>query len=232
MTWRPSNLGLGLLLLALSGQSASDSDQCLRCHFDPRLISRNDIGEAFVHLRDREDESAEGLWCRDCHTSIQLNEHGAVVGTNPSQTEIRCEDCHGNLAQLPWELPLEVTGLTGAAQRPGKPRGLLNGDGSPVETQHPGHRGYLLTSRGNPFGNVFREGERVYLESVSGRRHEVTLLADLAEHRSWRSERSKEVKSAPHLHKEMSCMDCHADWLPPCLGCHGQTDSQSESPDW
>ena len=40
--------------------------------------------------------------------------------------------------------------------------------------------GYLLTARGNPFGNVVRSGDSVVLHSASGLDFEVPVLKQLA----------------------------------------------------
>ncbi len=46
------------------------------------------------------------MLCQDCHTSIDMHGDGNLPGTTLAQVEIECEDCHGTVAQLPWDLPL------------------------------------------------------------------------------------------------------------------------------
>lgn len=193
------------------GRSGIPPETCFRCHFDPRLAGTNGIGDAYVHYGARHGGTGNGLLCQDCHTTADMH---AAAGT-----EVRCEDCHGTPGRFPWELPLGFDGPNGNAARP--PRGAA------VRPEAAGGKsaardGYLLTSRGNPFGNVVRDGDRVWLHSVTGAVHEVTQLKRLNEQGSWRSQLSRQIKSAPGLHGNMACLDCHADWLPPCLGCHGE----------
>lgn len=187
-------------------------ETCFRCHFDPRLASTNGIGDASVHYGGRHDGTGRGLLCQDCHTAADMHaQEGA---------EIRCEDCHGTTERYPWELPLGRDGAADSSSTAARlPRGVALGLAA-AGGKFDARDGYLLTSRGNPFGNVVRNGDRVWLQSVTGAVYEVTQLKRINEQRSWRSQLSQQVKSAPDLHKNMACLDCHADWLPPCLGCH------------
>lgn len=93
----------------------------------------------------------------------------------------------------------------------------------------PAHDGLLLTSRGNPFGNLVRVGDEVRLYSASGGVHQVKLLNAIADSGSWQSELSRQVKASPVKHGAMACNDCHADWLPPCLGCHEKDTAEERS---
>lgn len=204
-------------------------ESCFQCHFDPRLTSVNDIGDAFVHYGARHDRAGRGLLCQDCHTSIEMHGDGNIAGVNAAQTEVRCEDCHGTMEQLPWELPLGYEGPEGTRTRSPLPRGTVDSVEAVLGEKRPAKDGYLLTSRGNPFGNVIRDGDQVLLYSASGDAYQVTLLKYLNEQKSWRSELSKQVKSEAGSHKDMACTDCHADWLPPCLGCHADSDAEPNS---
>ncbi len=204
---------------------------CFRCHVDPRLVSTNRIGDAHVHYGGEPVGSGSQLLCQDCHTSIEMHGDGNLPAISAAQIEIRCEDCHGTTDLFPWELPLGIGELeqstAGASLRP---RGTLLDQSSTAQNGIATADGLLLTSRGNPFGNVVRDGNRVFLYSVSGDVHEVTLLKSLGKTRSWQSELSKEVKSAPANHRDMACADCHADGLPTCLGCHdGAGEERAES---
>lgn len=203
-------------------------ENCFQCHFDPRLTGVNEIGDAFVHYGTDQDQSGHGLMCQDCHTSIEMHGDGNIAATSVAQSEIRCEDCHGTLARFPWELELAHGDPESTTAFSRVPRGIASGGDEAMGRQYPAKDGYLLTSRGNIFGNVVRDGGQVFLHSVSGEVHEVTLLKHLFEQKSWRSELSKQVKSVPKLHKDMACMDCHADWLPPCLGCHAEVGTEQE----
>jgi hypothetical protein len=196
-------------------------ETCFRCHFDPRLASTNETGDAHVHYGQEDVGSGINLFCQDCHTSIEMHGDGNLPASSAAQMEIRCEDCHGTTDLFPWELPLGFGDPHAPAGLSVVPRGTKENGSTQPEGVAAGD-GLLLTSRGNPFGNVLRDGDQVLLYSVSGEVHEVTLLKSLVQERSWRSELSKQIKSAPAHHQDMSCNDCHADWLPTCLGCHDQ----------
>lgn len=194
---------------------------CFQCHYDPRLAGVNAIGDAHVHYGGEHGARGGHLLCQDCHTSIEMHGDGNIPLRSEAQIEIRCEDCHGTTKYLPWELPLNF----GDPEQPEglsvEPRGLSAEGGDPVVGPVQSKEGFLLTSKGNPFGNVVRVGSEVRLYSASGAVHKVTLLKSLTESRSWRSELSMQVKTTDE-HEAMTCRDCHADWLPPCLGCHEQ----------
>jgi len=85
-------------------------------------------------------------------------------------------------------------------------------------------RHYLLTSRGNPFGNVVREGNRVFLYSASGGKYEAPLLRKEGAGDSSRSQPTQQATCEADTHPDMTCLDCHADWLPSCPGCHAEKD--------
>ncbi len=118
------------------------------------------------------------LLCQDCHTSNEVHGDGNIAATMDAQTEVRCADCHGTDAAYPWELPLGW----GDPLRPewsDAPRGVslhLQKVTSWWATRYPKADGFLLTSRGNPLGNVIRQGARVILHSATGRDLEVPLF--------------------------------------------------------
>lgn len=123
-----------------------------------------------------------GLLCQDCHTSNEVHGDGNIAVSTAAQSEVRCADCHGTAQAYPWELPLGW-GDPLAPTWPDAPRGLarhLQKVTSWWATRHPPRDGYLLTSRGNPFGNVIRDGDRVILHSASGRDFVVPLFKDAA----------------------------------------------------
>ena len=167
-----------------------------------------------------------GMLCQDCHTSIDMHGDGNIFGTTLAQVEIECSDCHGTPNQFPWELPLgygeEFQQDVGA-----KPRGLTQ---TPPETMafataYAARDGYLLTARGNPFGNVVKDGKKVVLHSASGLDFEVPVLKQIKEDDSWRSLEGKVAMSDVTGHMDtMECYACHADWVPQCYGCHVTVD--------
>jgi hypothetical protein len=210
-----------------AGSASVPMERCFGCHFDPRATARNDIGDAVVHYGGyglAHDRAGAALWCQDCHTSIEMHGDGNIAASADAQREVRCEDCHGTLNKLPWELPLVADLQADGQHAPRAARGLAESDGRRIDELQPGQTAYLLTSRGNPFGNVVRVGDSVTLHSISGRVYPVRLLAQLADQDAWGSERARQVKAAPGLHAGLECMDCHADWLPSCISCHAEAE--------
>ena len=209
-------------------------ETCFQCHYDPRLVSVNGSGDAHVHYGGEGDASGGHLLCQDCHTSIEMHGNGNIPTRSAAQIEIRCEDCHGTSRYFPWELPLNF----GDPEQPEglslEPRGLANVEGGVIGGTEL-FNAFLLTSKGNPFGNVVRVGSEVRLYAASGKEYKVTLLKSLAESRGWQSELSMQVKTTKEHEQAMTCLDCHADWQPPCLGCHegdsGKTAGQVTSDD-
>ena len=113
--------------------------------------------------KSREGNPNGGLLCQDCHTSIDMHGDGNIHGTTMGQVEIECTDCHGTPKQYPWELPVGYGDEFGKKAQT-KPRGvaeklLITGQqfGYPYEVED----GFLISSRGNPLGNVIRRGNKV-----------------------------------------------------------------------
>ncbi len=164
-----------------------------------------------------------GLLCQDCHTSIDVHGDGNIPGTTLAQVEIECEDCHGTVDKYPWELPIGYSDEAGM-KIGDKPRGLAK-KRIPPEDQfgypYKPEDGFLLSSRGNPLGNVVKRGNKVILHSATGKDFEVPLLKNIAKANKWSSLDAfvamKSVRS--HLQK-MECYSCHSSWAPQCYGCH------------
>ena len=88
-------------------------------------------------------------------------------------------------------------------------------------TEYDAEDGYLLTARGNPFGNVVKRGKKVILHSASGLDFEGPVLKQIADDGTWKNQNSQVAMSAVGQHMEsMECYACHADWAPQCYGCH------------
>ena len=86
---------------------------------------------------------------------------------------------------------------------------------------YPAEDGYLLTARGNPFGNVVKRGQKVILHSASGLDFQVPVLKRIRLDKSWNSLNGMVAmrKVEGHL-TNLECYACHADWAPQCYGCH------------
>ncbi|RMD69167.1 MAG: cytochrome C [Gammaproteobacteria bacterium] len=167
-----------------------------------------------------------GLLCQDCHTSIDMHGDGNIFGTTLAQVEIECADCHGTPDRYPWELPLGYGEEFGRALDE-NPRGV--GMELPrfmaFATRYDPEDGYLLTARGNPFGNVVRRGDEVVVHSASGLDFRVPLLKKLYQGDAWRSTAGAVAMGKVKKHMEsMECYACHADWVPQCYGCHVTVD--------
>ena len=167
-----------------------------------------------------------GLLCQDCHTSVDMHGDGNIAGTTLAQVEIECEDCHGTPTKAPWELPL---GYAEEFQKDigDKPRGLTNDLPAfmTMGTVYPAEDGYLLTARGNPFGNIVKKGDEVIVHSASGLDFKVPVLKKINDDDSWVNEDAKIAMTAIPGHMEkLECYACHADWAPQCYGCHVTVD--------
>ena len=194
-----------------------------KLHTKKYLFIKDDLHH---QVESRDGNPKGGLLCQDCHTSIDMHGDGNLPGTTLAQVEIECEDCHGTTSKFPWELPLGY-GEEHAADIGTKARGLT--DELPAfmsfATQYEPEQGYLLTARGNPFGNVIRKGKRVILHSASGLDFDVPVLKQLKSDNAWKSPNAMVAMSAVGKHMEtMECYACHADWAPQCYGCHVTVD--------
>lgn len=173
-------------------------------------------------IESRDGNPAGGMLCQDCHTSVDMHGDGNLPGTTLAQVEIECEDCHGTVSKFPWELPLgygeeHQTDIGDAA------RGLA--DDVTAEQYfaelYDVKDGYLLTARGNPFGNVVKDGDKVILHSASGLDFEIPVLKQIAMDGTWKSPNAEVAMMNVGKHMEsMECYACHADWAPQCYGCH------------
>ena len=163
-----------------------------------------------------------GMLCQDCHTTVDMHGDGNLPGTTLAQVEIECEDCHGTVSKFPWELPLGY-GEEHGADVGDTPRGLADDltDEQYFAEVYDAEDGYLVTARGNPFGNVVKKGSKVIMHSASGLDFEVPVLKQIAQDGTWKSPNAKVAMMSVGQHMEsMECYACHADWAPQCYGCH------------
>jgi len=166
-----------------------------------------------------------GMLCQDCHTSIDMHGDGNIPGTTLAQVEIECQDCHGTPDKYPWDLQLGY-GEEFNKELTGGPRGLsetLMAETQAFATTYEKKDGYLKTTRGNPFGNVVKDGDKVILHSATGNDFEVPILKQLKDDNAWKSENALVAMSSVAKHNEsLECYTCHASWVPQCYGCHVQ----------
>ncbi len=179
------------------------------------------------HEKQSRPENPEGgMLCQDCHTSLEMHGDGNIYGTTLGQVEIECSDCHGTTSAFPWELPVgygEEFAALGELASEGRGLGTTDDLMTPNGTVYEPKEGYLLTTRGNPLGNVVKDGDKVILHSATGRDYFVPVLKQIATDNTWVSPDAEVAmgKIAGHMDK-MECYACHADWAPQCYGCHVQ----------
>ncbi|MFQ5890313.1 MAG: cytochrome C [Gemmatimonadota bacterium] len=176
-------------------------------------------------IESRPGNPQGGLLCQDCHTTLDIHGDGNISGTTLAQVEIECADCHGTPELYPWELPLGF-GEEFGRELDGGARGVTDAPLPETEffaTLYEASDGYLLTARGNPFGNVVRDGDRVILHSATGVDFDVPQLKTIALAGTWKSADARVAMERVRAHAEqLECYACHASWVPQCYGCHVQ----------
>jgi len=190
-------------------------------------------------LQSREGNPEGGLLCQDCHTSLEMHGNGNITGALLANIEIECTDCHGTATKYPWELPLGWGDEFGLPLEMDKPRGVakeLLDKHRQFNTVYPPLDGYMLTARGNPFGNVVRDGDKVIVHSASGLDFVVPTLNSIRIANSWKNPKkaiAAMVQVSKHL-DSLECYACHSAWAPQCYGCHVKVDYSDgkTSTDW
>ena len=85
--------------------------------------------------------------------------------------------------------------------------------------------GFLLSSRGNPIGNVVRKGNQVIVHSATGQDFQVPVLKNINQEKKWKDPSAKVAMYAVSAHMDkLECYGCHASWVPQCYGCHVKVD--------
>lgn len=151
---------------------------------------------------------AAGMDCIDCHTSRDVMGDGYAYENMYLQTEIACEDCHGDGDARPrWR---EITRESEEALR---------------ESQHykikmrPGMK-MVLTARGRMYSNVFYQDGIVYVQGKrSGKLFKSKVVTGTPEH-------------AVFGHKRLECYACHSRTVAQCYGCHTTYDKTKPGVDY
>lgn len=195
-----------------------------KLHTKKYLFISDDLHHQFD---SREENPKGGLLCQDCHTSVDIHGDGNIHGTTMGQVEIECSDCHGRPDKYPWELPLGYgdeygRDLKGDARNVAKERLQLSWQ---YGTRYEAEDGFLLTSRGNPIGNVVRRGDLAIVHSATGNDFQVPVLKNISKENKWKDPSAGIAMSAVKSHMDkMECYGCHASWVPQCYGCHVKVD--------
>jgi len=185
-------------------------------------------GKKYKHIKEDLHFEA-GMTCQDCHTSIDMHGDGTLFGTTLGQVEIECQDCHGTNKKFPWELRIGV-GEKFGIDLPEGARGLAKElpEWMKQGMVYDPEGGYLLSTRGNPLGNVVKKkggSEKVIVHLASGKDLLVPLLKQKAQDDDWVSKDAKASMDKIQKHMDnMECYACHSDWAPQCYGCHIKVD--------
>ena len=189
----------------------------------------------YLHLH-ADIHMQKGMLCQDCHTSLDIHSDGNLVGTTLASVEIECQDCHGTPDKFPWELPLGYGDEHKEKPETGKPRGLTKKllPFMKKGTSYPAEDGYLLTARGNPFGNVVKKGNEIIVHTAGGKDLKLTPLKELAKLKKLNPEAIVAMVHIKAHMDRMECYTCHAKWAPQCYGCHIKIDysKKLKYPDW
>jgi hypothetical protein len=205
-----------------------------KLHTKKYLYIKDDLHHS---IESRPENPEGGMLCQDCHTSLEMHGDGNIPATTLAQVEIECADCHGTPDLYPWELPLgygeellhePMEGERGLDTKQPDNKTYFGMEYDPMD-------GFLLTTRGNPFENVVKNGDEVIVHSASGLDFKVPLLKKIKADGTWKSQDAEVAMDSVGAHMEnLECYTCHADWAPQCYGCHVTMDYSEgkEDSDW
>ena len=189
------------------------------------------------HRIMKDGKEVTGLLCQDCHTTNAMHGNGNIGATTLATIEIECADCHGTPTHYPWELPLGYGEEFGRKIDLNEARGVAE---EPLKvTQEFGmvyakEDGYILSSRGNPLGNVIRRGNQVIVHSDGGHDFEVPLLKQLTLDENWKhpDKAMTAMVNVPEHMAKLECYACHSTWAPQYYGYKYVLDFSQKSIDW
>ena len=201
-------------------------------------------GYVFKHMRNdahhrimKDGKEVTGLLCQDCHTTNAMHGNGNIGATTLATIEIECADCHGTTTHYPWELPLGYGEEFGRKIDMNQARGVAE---EPLEVTkefgmvYAKEDGYILSSRGNPLGNVIRRGNQVIVHSDGGHDFEVPLLKQLTLDENWKhpEKAMTAMVNVPEHMAKLECYACHSTWAPQYYGYKYVMDFSQKSIDW
>lgn len=189
-----------------------------------------------------------GMVCQDCHTSADMHGNGNIGTVALANVEPECQDCHGTPDKYPWELPLgvgdeildvdKIESNNPLLAMLNKERGLSEQSMMVTRTYattYDKKDGFLLSSRGNPYGNVIKDGDQVILYSATGKTLNVPVLKNIEKNNLWKNPQGRLAMVGASKHLEtMECYACHATWAPSYLGYTYKIDYSdgNEMVDW
>lgn len=208
------------------------------------LPQKTNGGYVFKYMRNdahhrltKDGKEVTGLLCQDCHTTNSMHGNGNIGATTLATIEIECADCHGTPTHYPWELPLGYGDEFGKKLDWNEARGWAD---EPLEVTrkfgmvYPKEDGYLLSTRGNPLGNVVRKGNKVIVHSDTGHDFEAPTLKELTENGQWKHpvKAQTAMVSIPKHMESLECYACHSTWAAQYYGYKYVIDYTKQSIDW
>lgn len=214
-------------------------EACARCHSEGRQIAASYKGsmrlsnsQKYRAMRDdvhhsslnRYGNHSGGLLCQDCHSTRAMHGTGNIARSGRGNVEVECADCHGTPTAYPWELPIGWQDEFTSVPAKGDGRGVA--EILPAEqragTVYVPEDGYILTARGNPFGNVVRRGKAVIVHSATGKSYEAPVLKNLTQRDTWTTpiRAAAAMVQQPEHMKQLECYSCHSAWVPQEYGKH------------
>lgn len=188
-----------------------------------------------------------GMACIDCHTTGELHGGGHVPMRREFETEVRCETCHGTLAQAidPDRVPFEqsVSALGGRADNrrvilPDTGEGAAAGDlvqvGKLDGATHPltqiARRADPDEARYNPrtqMGCLLHAGSAVVRAELAAR-FEATPPDEIAEAFPGMPDGAELADDVGSRAGRVECYTCHNSWTENCYGCHVVRDDRAD----
>ena len=202
-------------------------DVCIRCHNRSGRISLSyngiyDGNNSLVPTKDglpgpilisgvrnlrhmpKDIHKKYGLECIDCHTSRDLMGDGYIYENMYMQTEITCEDCHGDGKNLP-----KTKRITGENDSP-----ILESENYAFKIKNGTEM--VLTSKGRMFSNVYKEKDKFYLQRKrTGEKIEIKTILNDDNH-------------FVAGHDKLACYSCHSKTVIQCYGCHTTYDKRKK----
>ncbi len=212
---------------------------------DDGMLQQPNATYLYKHIKEDVHYKA-GMLCQDCHTSPDMHGNGNIGTVALGEIEIECSDCHGTPKKYPWDLALGfgdelidtkkvddkiknmLTKARGLSKEP------LPQTASFTKIYEP-KDGYLLSARGNPLGNVIKDGNKVLLHSASGKTLEVPLLKDIEDKNLWKNPKGRLAMVGASKHLEtMECYACHSTWASSYYGYDYSVDFSKDNKfvDW